>query len=327
MADEKKKGEAQTEFSFDSAERIAKAGNNVEQNIHIPKADSLRTVQEEVAEIERTVDLFNKVKTISIRLTKPTDWMFHGETPYLMDKGAENLAIAWGIDISDVKLTREIEHDSNGAYINFTASGKAYSKRLGRYVEEIGSCSQRDEFFGKIGDRIRPIDEIDINDLKKGAITNLYNRASKRICAMANMTAEDLSAAGLDVAKIGKVEYRKGVRKADAALLDAESLEIREAVWKLCLSLAYGKTDGALTFLKQESSFKASDGKDVFADRIESLSTPKWIRMTFKRLKAFHKKAFPNDPLPVKDFFPDNGAPAADDSKKPAEAPAKGGKK
>jgi len=134
-------------------------------------------IEEEIERLEKNIELFNRIKIVSLKLTKASDWVDQGGSPYLMDRGAENIAIAWGVDITDVTLgPPEWAEDEHGRYYTFIARGKAYSKKLGRYVEDIGVCSQRDRFFGMVGGKLKPIEDVDMANIRRKAVTNLYTR-------------------------------------------------------------------------------------------------------------------------------------------------------
>ena len=257
--------------------------------ISIPEKGEL-SIEQEIEKLEKNVELYNRVKIVSLKLTKESDWVFQREkSPYLMDRGAENIAIAWGIDVSGIELRMEWAEDEKGKYYSFIAKGKAYAKKLGRYVEDIGVCSQRDKFFGMVGGKLKEIEEVDMANIRRKAVTNLYNRLIKRAIGLMNVTANDLLAAGLDVKKIPGIEYKNGAQRAAKTFspdYQKKLLEIQNIINKL----SGGNKEIAKNFIKSASSFKTKEGKEVFAEEVRQLSTEKWIDMTLKNIKDALKK-------------------------------------
>lgn len=264
--------------------------------ISVPGKGEL-SIEQEIEKVEKGVELFNKVKIVSLKLTKESDWVFQGidrETkepmsPYLMDRGAENIAIAWGIDISGIELRMEWAEDEKGKYYAFIAKGKAYAKKLSRYVEDIGVCSQRDKFFGMIGGKLKEIEEVDMANIRRKAVTNLYNRLIKRVIGLMNITTDDLRAAGLDIKKIPGIEYKNGAQKT-AKTLSLEYQKKLQEIQDIVNKLAAGNPEIAKNFIKTASYFKSKEGKEVFAEDIKQLTTEKWIDMTLKNIKVALKQ-------------------------------------
>ncbi|MFA5542738.1 MAG: hypothetical protein WDA47_03130 [Bacilli bacterium] len=248
------------------------------------------SIEQQVERLEKNIELFNKIKTVSLKLTKEKDWVLQKEdSPYLMDRGAENIAIAWGIDISGVDLKMEWAEDEKGRYYIFTATGKAYAKKLGRYVEDIGVCSQRDKFFGMAGGTLKEIEDVDMANIKRKAVTNLYNRLIKRVVGLMNVTVDDLVAAGLDVKKIPKIDYKKGSQKVAKTFTPAYQEKLQK-IRDIANRLAQGNEEIARKAIKEASYFKLKDGKEVFAENVSQLTTEKWIDITLNRIEEMEKK-------------------------------------
>ena len=251
--------------------------------ISIPSKDRFLEIEKEIDRLEKNIEFYNRIKTVSLKLTKPSDWIDQGGNPYLMDRGAENVAIAWGVDISDIKLKQEWAEDENGRYYAFIASGKAYSKKLGRYVEDIGVCSQRDRFFGMTKGGLKPIEEVDMANIRRKAVTNLYTRLIKRVIGLMNVTFDDLKIAGIDITKISKIEYRGGTQKIEATEADKKK---QKELWDLLLQYTGGADEVARDVLKKQSSFEAKDGKSVEGKDDVKYLTGKWLNFTLKKIKG-----------------------------------------
>lgn len=247
------------------------------------------SIEKELAAIEKNVEFFNKVKIIALKMTKPSDWVDLGGNPYLMDRGTENVAVAFGVDISDLRLSMEWAEDEKGRYYSFIAAGKAYSKKLGRYVEDIGVCSQRDKFFGMIGGKFKEVAEVDMANVRRKAVTNLYNRLIKRVIGLMGVTFADLEAAGISLKGVQKVNYKGGAQKAEAeANLPEDAKKKREAAWSMLLEIAVGDVTMAKGLLKSLSTWKDEEKKEHFVDDIARLTSEKWIYRIYEKVKKEH---------------------------------------
>jgi len=254
--------------------------------INVPGAGL--SIEREIAEIEKNVEFFNRVKIVALKLTKPTDWVDQGGSMYLMDRGAENIAIAFGVDISDVGVKMEWAEDPKGRYYSYVATGKAYSKKLGRYVEDIGVCSQRDRFFGMVGGKLKEIEDVDAANIRRKAVTNLYSRLIKRVIGLSGVTADDLKAAGIDPGKIEKIKYQGGGQRSQAEMTPEEK-DVRTKLGNMLLMMANNDKAEASKLLEKYSYWKGNDGKEHFASSLEKMSA-KWIQSTYGKAKKDFEK-------------------------------------
>lgn len=246
------------------------------------------SIEKEIAEIEKNVEFFNRVKIVALKMTKASDWIDQGGSPYLMDRGAENIAIAFGVDISDVQLRMEWAEDAKGRYYTFVASGKAYAKKLGRYVEDIGVCSQRDRFFGMLGGKFKEIENVDMANIRRKAVTNLYSRLIKRVIGLMGVTFDDLKLAGMDVSKISKVEYGSGTRKGAEPMSDGAA-DVKDRVVQMLTMLTNGDKESFANALEKFSSWKDKDGKVHSVRDINKLSE-KWLMSVYGKVKDEYEK-------------------------------------
>lgn len=208
--------------------------------------------------LEKSVEAFNRIKTIAIRLTNELDWVDMGGRPYLLESGAQKIAKAFGVEVFDVALEQQRIKDEKGEYTVFLARGKARSKTLNSYVEDIGTCSQRDKFFAMRGGELVPVEDVDITMIMKKAVANLYGRLIKRVVGFGNVTWEELRAGNVKPA--AKVEYKKRVS------------EKAKAIGDMLLEMAGGDKDAASALLQEYSRFKDKDGKEHCARSIADLS-------------------------------------------------------
>jgi len=255
-------------------------------NIPAVKLDS-RQIEEEIQQLEKNIELFNRVKIVSLKLTKEEDWINQDGNPYLMDRGAENIAIAWGVDITDVRVKQEWYEDMKGRYFGFIATGRAHSKKLNRTVEDVGVCTQRDKLFARKDGKFIPIEEVDVANIRRKAVTNLHNRLIKRLVGLMSVTFDDLKKAGLNTSRIQKIEYKTAKKKTERAL-SPQALELREKIWKMLMDLALGDEAQALALLEEYSKVtttKNGKEKTYYAKSLEDLKSEKWIQVTYGKIK------------------------------------------
>lgn len=247
-------------------------------------------IERELAGIEKNIVLYNRIKQVALKLTKPSDWVNQGGSPYLMDRGAENVAIAFGVDISEVRLALEWAEDNKGRYYTYVASGKAYSKKLARYVEDMGVCSQRDRFFGWDSSTRawRPIEDVDMANIRRKAVTNLYNRLIKRVIGLMNVTFDDLKAAGIDPGQLGKVEYQAGRDRAEKELSE-EGKDVRTKLGDMLMRMANNDKAAAAKLLEKYTAFKDDKGEERKATSLASMSE-KWLKSTYGKVKKDYEK-------------------------------------
>lgn len=244
------------------------------------------SIEKELALIEKNVELFNKIKIVALKMTKVTDWVDMGGNPYLMDRGVENIGITFGVDISDLRQTMEWAEDAKGRYYSFITFGKAYAKKLGRYVEDIGVCSQRDKFFGMVGGKFKEIEEVDMPNIRRKSVTNLYSRVTKRVVGLMGVTFDDLKASGMDITKIVKVEY-KGGKVAEP--LNEDALVTKAKLESMLFRMANNDKAVVAKLIEKFSTWKDTEGKVHSVTSLDKLSE-KWLRSTYGKAKAEYEK-------------------------------------
>lgn len=162
---------------------------------------------------ERRIDAVKKIKTMALRLTNYHDWTDQGGKPYLQVSGAEKIArlfgISWRFTTDKIqRLDEEGGHFSYQVSMEFVMSGAS--------VEFQGSRSSKDPFFSKKHGKEIPPQEIDRSDVMKAAITNTIGNGITRLLGIRNLTWDDLKQSGVDINKIGIVEYKNGSKDGGA---------------------------------------------------------------------------------------------------------------
>lgn len=165
------------------------------------------------SEIERRNKFFEKLMSVAIQSTTHLDWMDQSGKPYLENSGSEKIARRFGISTQIVEPTIEWFDDVKGRYYVFTTKGKAWLPRgIGSTVdevEEIGTASSRDDFFGKSDGEWKPIELVDITDIKKKCYTNCFGRLIRKLLGLNGLTWDFLESHGIKKEDCAGVSYRK----------------------------------------------------------------------------------------------------------------------
>ncbi len=222
-----------------------------------------------VDRLEKSISAYQKIKEVALKLTRPEDWVDMGGKPYLLESGAQKIAKAFGVEIFDVSLEQKTFTDDRGSYSVFVAKGKARSKILGSYVEDIGTCSQRDKFFGMEKGQFKQLEDVDITVVMKKAVTNLFGRLIDRAIGLGGTSWQELGALGIKPG--AKVEYKQ------------ESAAAKE-IGKMIMDMVGGDTAAASKMLQEFTRFKGKDGKEVSISSIAQLSDA-WAQKILPRVK------------------------------------------
>lgn len=248
------------------------------------------SIAERLKNLEDGLQFYQNASILALKMTKPSDWVDQGGTPYLMEKGCQRVKAPFGISYTIEKPERMVFKDDKGEYSVFVVHGVCHSKTLDCTVETIGTCSTRDKFFGTVRGQLLPADEIDITVIMKKASTNCETRLIKKCVGLSNVTFDDLTEASLDISKITKVEYKKGAKKASAQLTD-RAKEKRTELWKWLMEMTAGNEAEAKAKLKEFSAFKGREGEDKFVDDIDRLNSEKWIHGIHAKVKKEYDDA------------------------------------
>jgi hypothetical protein len=147
-----------------------------------------------IRQAELQVEGLNKIKSISLKVTNSTDWTVMEGKPCLQNSGCMKIAQLWGVNFLSPKLDEERRSDDRGEYITFTCSGKARFRN--REVEDIGTSSTRDKLLGSKAGQLRPLADVDVQSVKKMAVTNWQSRILKKILGL-SFEMRDLEAMGV----------------------------------------------------------------------------------------------------------------------------------
>lgn len=157
---------------------------------------------------ERNEKLAKKIKLLAIKQTNPKDWVDQDGKPYLQSTGAEKVARLFGISWRICKgyPDKEIHKDDAGSYYIYTCKGEFFMG--GNSIEAMGTCSQRDKFFGHKGGELKAESEIDVTNIIRKAVTNMEVNGITRILGIRNLTWEELAECGIRQAGSNAVNYK-----------------------------------------------------------------------------------------------------------------------
>lgn len=252
---------------------------------------------------QRRIGVMDKMIEFALKSTNWQHWVNQDGKPYLAHPGAEVVARRLGVSLTNIHTTKIWTEDSSGKYYIYKTTGRAALPGKFDVIEALGTCSQRDKFFAYRSGKLKDTIEIDETNIMKASYSNFVVNAITHLLGLRNMNWENLKAAKIDIDKIPKVEYHGGGEKAKAALPETAKSK-KDAIWDMAMQMAAGNEGDAKGFLKTASKFKAKpkegekEGREVFAETINGLTTERWISMTYENMKAAFQKAYPGEPVP-----------------------------
>ena len=146
-------------------------------------------------------------------------------------------------------------------------------------IDFIGSRGTKDVFFSKSHGEAVPISEIDRNDVKKAAYTNLLGNGITRLLGLRNLTWEEVEEA-LKVKRTdcSKVDYGKKE-------MSAEAKDLRNEIKKMLTEMAIASKTDFSKLLMLYTSFIRKDGKEVTGkSKLEDISE-KAMPVTYGKVK------------------------------------------
>ena len=221
--------------------------------IAMSSSNQLDVTEDILAAANRRIAQLDKIVKLSISRTNANDWVDQSGKPYLTCSGAEKIARLFGVCWKDVKSEKIISSDEQGQYYFYEFSGVF---TLGAdSITAVGTCSQKDQFFAKVGGQMKPLSEIDETNIRKAAYSNMVVNGVTRILGIRNLTWDEVKEGGIDPSKTSKVTYGKGGNGGG---------KISEAQAKRFFAIAKGagKTDEEIKSYLRET-FHIESTKDI----------------------------------------------------------------
>lgn len=142
-----------------------------------------------LAGANRYLELQDRMRKLSIKVTNADDWVNQGGKPYLQLTGTNKIARAFGVQSYNLTFEKEVIKDDKGEYVIYHAMcDMSWNNKS---ITSIGACSTRDSFFGKTKAGLKPLSEIDMINIKKKAQANVMNRGIKQLLGL-SFTWDDI---------------------------------------------------------------------------------------------------------------------------------------
>ncbi len=227
-------------------------------------------------------NLFDKVRVIALKATNHLDWIDQNGQPYLQGPGAEKVMRRFGLRVWDVKREKYTESDDKGDYYYFR-----YTARVGfnerEFIEAVGTCSSRDQFFAMREGKLIPTSEVDITNIEKSAYTNCLSNGVTRFLGIRSVEWKELEEViGIKKDQVQKVEYGQGKKSAQWT---EEHIALARRIGNFLLADADGNKEMAEAALEKLTAFKGSDGKDVPGKRNLKNLSGRQIEILYGKLK------------------------------------------
>lgn len=245
--------------------------NEIDENIPVVLSDDSLVKIAEMA--EKRIEAIKKIKQVALKVTNSHDWVDQNGKPYLQASGAEKVARTFGISWRIDEPTYMEEPDGNYSY-----TYKGYFSLGSATIEAIGSRGTKDPFFSKAHGEVKPLSEIDRNDVKKSAYTNLLGNGITRILGIRNLTWEELEAAGIHRNTTTTIDYKKPEMSEDAK-------DLRKKIGEMLLDMSLGDKEEASNLLLKFTSFVGKDGKEVKGKSSLADISEKAMPVTYGKVK------------------------------------------
>ncbi len=255
----------------------------VSNNSVIPQTNEIISIEATVKQAEKYIESLNKIRLMAIKVTNTMDWSSQGDKPYLEKSGCDKIAGAFGVKIFNPEFVKENCSDEIGDYIVYTCS--AHGVWNNHEESEIGTCSTRDDFFGKRGGQYKPLSEVDITDIKKKSFTNMANRLIKKLLGLSFTweEIEELSGGKIKKSTVQKVEFGKGSKGGNTD--SPETKNNRDEIRRLLLLLNDNNEQAASKMLEAMTTFKSAEGNIVKGKTRVQYLTEKQIPRVLSDLK------------------------------------------
>ena len=263
-------------------EKIETPQNTNSEIITIDSAEDLISIA------QRRVEIVGKMMNTALKITTHRDWVNQNGNPYLVHSGAEKVARLFGISLSNIKTEKMWAEDTKGRYYIYKTTGTSSLPGKFDSIEALGTCSQRDAFFGRVSGALRDNSEIDETNIMKASYSNFVVNAITHLLGLRNITWEQLKEAEIDEKSVQEIKYGKDTKKAEMRL-SKEALETRKKLWDMCLEMAAGEEKAAALTLEKYSSFE-KEGKTFKVTDIKGLKSEGWIKATYGRVKEEYEK-------------------------------------
>lgn len=253
---------------------------------------SLATISNDVTSVEKTVanaekylNAMSQIRLLAIKLLNSGDISNQGDKPYLEKSACDKIAAAFGVRVISSTYEKETLKDDRGDYVIYTCSTHGIWNN--NEADETGTCSSRDDFFGKKGGALKPFSEVDLTDIKKKAFTNAANRLIKKLIGLSFSWEEiaELSGGKISKGNVAKVDFGKGSQGGNTD--SPETKKLRDECRAMLLKLNDGEETAAKAMLVSMTSFQ---GKDRDGNPQQVPGKDHITKLTEKQVQILHGK-------------------------------------
>ena len=237
----------------------------------------------EVALLEEAVPHFERIRQIALEVTRDDDWIDIGGRPHLNSSGAMKVAALFGVSLTDMRVDETREKLDGKEVVRYVA--RVTARFLGREVETEGVASSDDAFFARKNGKPVPLHEVNLNSVRKKAVTNAQVRAVKAILGLGGITWDEVRAVGVSRQKVAAVRHGAATQGTgtDAERKQAPSATIVRSsapAGSKAKSRLKGMLDDIAAFedvpfervLRRYTEFVGSDGQSRSAESVEAMS-------------------------------------------------------
>lgn len=251
----------------------------VQEAEQIPKQYEIEPVdvdyEKALARLDGLAKFMDRAREIALKSTESGDWAIRTDkngkaTVSLMGYGAERILSLIGIEFLDIKSYRQEKKDEDGKRsYEWYYEGFVKIKGVGSTLPVLGSCSSKDDFFasewvkgedGKAHKELKPMSEVDEQNIRKSALTNFYVNGATRILGIRNVPIEKLEKLGLKRADMLSISYKSGKPAETKTDSGADAIN---RIGEMLMEMAENDKEKASKLLEKFTEFKDKEGKPI----------------------------------------------------------------
>ncbi len=209
---------------------------------------------------------YDALLVYSISQLTTADVVSIGKRPYIGASGAEKIARRFGIGWRGLTFQREERTDEKGTYYVYTYKGTFCLPGGLQEIEAIGTCTSRSKFFGTKTEYdeeghetlvLRPLSEIDEEDIKKTCLTNCRGNGVRQLIGLNGLTWEYLAKCGFSKENFQHVGFKGGAKEE----MGQEEKDKREGIRTMILEMEAGDVNAAAGLLVKITTWRNKEGK------------------------------------------------------------------
>ncbi len=239
-----------------------------------------------LAVAEKAVANLVRLRTLALSVTGDLDWVDLSGHPYLTTSGALKIAALFSVSFTDTRVEETREKLGEKEIVRYSVMLRA--RFMGRELDVVGGASSDESFFAKRDGKPVPLSEVNLNSVRKKAVTNAQSRAVKAILGLGGLTWEDLKQAGVQVKAMPRVDFGKA-REARAAkpakgVAAPAASKVKERLASRILELATFEGKPFDSMLRRYTEFKGADGQPHWAKSVDQMSDA-WVARIYERVE------------------------------------------